>query len=289
MMSTRFFKVLHVAGLAQTPVTISGHPRIRQRALVNLERRRRRDNLITASLAAVVAIALLSLGLARSPLLSLDTVALKGLTATQEQQVRAQIGVMEGRNILDVDLSTVARRAESLPWVDKVTLRRRLPSMLEIRVSTVRPVAVATFDQTDYLLDAEAKVLEAIAADGSATSLLVADPTALPQVSVATLPQLGQPVADAAVQSALLFAAEMPQPVRDWVRDYRVVPGGGVDAIVAVPTAAGTLDLMVHFGRPDGVRVKAAALVALTEEVLTQGIQAQALDLSIPDRPVVRT
>lgn len=288
MMSAKIVDVLRVAGLAQAPVVIRGHPRIRRRALDNLERRRRRDNLITLSLAAIVLIGLLGFGLSRSPLLALDTVAIKGLSAPQQQILRAQLGVSQGVNILDIDMSTLARRAKALPWVQKVTMRRRMPSTLEIRVATVRPVAATIFDDTRYLLDAAGMVVEAVPADDD-SALVSADPAALPLVSVSIPPQVGRPASDPAVESAIAVAAAMPPPVRGWVVEYRAASGGEVDASVRVPTESGPVDLTVHLGRPDAVKVKAAALVALTEEVLVQGLRPQALDLRIPGRPVVRT
>lgn len=288
MLHRRLVHALSLAGFAQPPVVIDGHPRIRQRMVDNLRRRRRRDDRMAASLALLVGLGLLATGLARSPLLALDTIAIKGLSTPQRQVVSDRIGIAPGVNVLDLDLRALDRRVESLPWVRQATLRRRLPSTLEVRVATVRPVARTRVDGILYLLDDAGKAVEALPGDAESQSLLTATPTDLPHIDATGTPTVGRPAGDLATEAAAVVAAGMPPRIAEWIIGYDAVAHDRVDARLRVRTTTGTLELTAHLGRPERLRAKSAALEALLREVVTRGLEPRSLDVRIPDRPVVR-
>jgi cell division protein FtsQ len=272
-------------GLAEPRIVLSGHPRIRARAAAVLARRRQRDRLVTASLAAVVAVALAGVGLVRSPLLSVEAVRLPGLAPAAAAELSAALGVPAGANVLDVDLDALAARAEGLPWVATASARRRLPSTVEVRVDVREPVLAVDVGGTRYLLDAAAVVVAAVPR-GAASAVVPGDPGALPDVLATTAPVVGRRLADRGVQAAAAVAADMPPGIRPLITAYRPTADGQVDLVLQVPGPRGPVELTAHLGPATDVRAKAAALAALVAEVGRAGLPVRALDVRSPGRPV---
>jgi cell division protein FtsQ len=274
-------------GLAEQPVRLAGHPRIRERAVANLTRRRRRDRAVTASIAALLAIVLLGIGVVRSPLLAVERVALLGLDQSQRAALAEVVPVAPGTNVMDVDLEAVRRQVEAVPWVLRASATRRPPSTVEVRVTTRSPVAVAVAQDGRWLLDAEGVAIEPVEGDDAVAARgSVAD---LPEIPVLAAPTVGQPVADRAVRAAAAVAAAMPPAMDEWIVGYRTSAAGEVEAILRVPTGAGAVELVAWLGRPERIRAKAATLAALVDETVGRGRTPAVLDVRIPDRPVVRS
>ncbi len=274
-------------GLAETPVVVTGHPRMRERVLQTLRQRRRRDQLVTVSLGALLAIVLLGFGIVRSPLLAVDRVSLVGVSQVQQQALTGLLAVDEGANVLDVDLGVLEEQAESLPWVAVATARRRLPSTIEVRVAVNRPVASAVVGEVRYLLDAEGVAVESMPADaggGISTRGAVAD---LPTIVLTDPPLVGEPQADPQVRDLAVVAASMPKALQEWITGYRAAGTDEVDALLTVPTPGGPVEFVAHLGRAEQVRVKAASLAALVDETIGRGLRPRSVDVRIPDRPVV--
>lgn len=274
-------------GFAEAHVRLEGHPRIRERALATHHRRRRRDHLVSVSLAVLLALGLLSIGAVRSPLLAVEAVRVLGVDPDQQQAIAAALDVGSGTNVLDVDLSAVEAQVEALPWVHMATATRRLPSTLEVRVVDREAVAAADFAGTTYLLDAEGVVLEQTSSESLSLARRAGD-QALPRIDVALAPVVGRPIGDPAALASAAVAGAMPPALDAWIVAYRTSPQGEVDATLRVPTDTGTAELVAHLGRPEGIPAKAATIAALVEETVGRGASPAALDVRIPDRPVVR-
>lgn len=273
-------------GLAEQPIRLEGHPRIRERAIAALTRRRRRDRAITAGIGTLLAVALLAYGVIRSPLLAVDDVTVIGLDDAQGQAVAQAVAVIPGTNVMDVDLEVVAADAERLPWVSTATVVRRLPSTVQIRVATRTAVAVAVLDGRSWLLDAEGGVMEEVTGpDVVATTRPVGE---LPEVAVLQEPVVGRPVAEPSVRAAAAVAAGMPRALEEWIIGYAATGGGEVDARLRLSTDEGPAELVARLGRPEAIAAKAATLAALLEETVGRGMRPSVLDVRIPDRPVVR-
>ncbi|CAN5193578.1 hypothetical protein BH23ACT9_BH23ACT9_37310 [soil metagenome] len=280
--------LLRLLGLAEGPLVVHGHPKIRERAVENLQRRRRRDSVITISIATLLGLLLLGIAVMRSPLLAVDEVAVLGLDEAQQQIVASALTVASGDNVMDVDLAAVRTEVERLPWVSGATVTRRLPSTVEVRVAMHRPVAVATFGEGLYLLTADGLVTEHTTDGGRALSTGLT-PDDLPRITVAQPPQVGHVLADPAAVAAASVAGRMPALVDEWVIGYDATPDGEVNATMRVPTPDGPAELVVHIGRPEAIIAKAATIAALVDETIGRGMRPTVLDVRIPDRPVVRT
>ncbi len=247
--------------------------------------------MVTATIGALITIALGGIGLARSPLMAVDQVALVGLTAGQQQAVAQTLAVHPGVNVLDVDMEMLEEQAQSLPWVQVATSRRRLPSTIEVRVALNTPVATTVVDGMRYLLDHEGTAVEAApVADAAASLVSLTGPVeALPMVLVLTAPAVGVPSTDPQVRAAAGIAAAMPAVVADWVVGYQPGDPGEVDALMRFPTGEGPVEFIAHLGRDEDIGTKAATLAALVRETIGQGVRPRAVDVRIPDRPVVLT
>ena len=68
--------------------------------------------------------------------------------STSEQIVEA-VAEVSASNILRVDIAKVAEAAESLPWVEDATIRRKWPDTLEVQIN--ERVILARWNDTEYL------------------------------------------------------------------------------------------------------------------------------------------
>lgn len=265
-------------GLASAPVHLTGHPRIRERALAGLRQRRRREKVVTASIGALLGLVLLSWGAVRSPLLAVEEVAVHGVPTEVSQEVLATAGVRPGQNVLDVDLDEVEARLAALPWVQDATVRRQLPSTVEIRVSTRTAVLLGEFGGASYLIDADGLVI------GLATA--ETDTQDLAPITLPTAPVVGRQTDAAPVLAAASVAAAMPPGMEEWIVGYEATSAEAIDVALRVPTDTGPVELVAHLGRPVDVDVKAVTIASLVQEtVIEQGMRPRALDVRIPDRP----
>lgn len=99
----------------------------------------------------------LALGLVAyfSPILSVRSVRVEGLSAVTEQQVLEALQVPEGRSMLRIDTDEMAQRVARLPKVSSVRVQRVFPS--SVRVTVVERTAVLYFEAPDgaHLIDSE--------------------------------------------------------------------------------------------------------------------------------------
>ena len=67
--------------------------------------------------------------------------------------IHAAVGVDLGRPIFEVDLAAARARVEAIGWVESVTVERRLPSTLHVRVVERTPVALWQRNQQLVMVD----------------------------------------------------------------------------------------------------------------------------------------
>ncbi len=102
----------------------------------------------------VVAVgALLSTRVVGARLLSVDRVTVQGNRRLSETELDALKGSVRGQSLLLVDLQQFRARVMESPWVASVTVRRMLPSTLEVRIVEREPLAIARIGQQLYLVD----------------------------------------------------------------------------------------------------------------------------------------
>ncbi|MGX1807776.1 cell division protein FtsQ/DivIB [Nocardia sp. NPDC055321] len=106
---------------------------------------------------AVGFVLLLALGLTAwfTPVLSVRTVRVDGLSAVSEAEVLAALEVPDGRSMMRIDTTVMAERVARLPKVRSARVQRVFPS--SVRVTVVERVAVLYFDAPDgtHLVDGD--------------------------------------------------------------------------------------------------------------------------------------
>jgi cell division septal protein FtsQ len=92
--------------------------------------------------------------------LAVDSIVVRGNEQLSDGEVLTLMSGLRGAAILSVDLAEHQRRLAASPWLAGVTLRRRLPSTVEVLVRERRPVAIARFGGRLYLVDASGVVVD---------------------------------------------------------------------------------------------------------------------------------
>jgi cell division septal protein FtsQ len=92
--------------------------------------------------------------------LQVRKIAVRGNVRISSGEVQAMVDGLRGSSILTADLTSYRKRLMESPWVADAALRRVLPSTVEVFVSERRPMGVALFGDTLYLVDASGTVID---------------------------------------------------------------------------------------------------------------------------------
>ncbi|WP_245986319.1 cell division protein FtsQ/DivIB [Azospirillum thermophilum] len=90
---------------------------------------------------------------------SVDEIMVAGRTETEPEAVLAALGVQRGDPILAIGLTEAKERLEQLPWVSAVSVERRLPGILYVRLSERQPMAIWQHDRKFTVIDREGRPL----------------------------------------------------------------------------------------------------------------------------------
>jgi cell division protein FtsQ len=194
--------------------------------------------------------------------LTVQQVILEGRRNAPTDMIRAALGVSRGDPLLDFSPEGARVRLETIAWVQRAHVERRLPNTILVRIEERRPFAIWQNNARFVIIDREGKV---VAADG------------LDQFG--PLPLLVGPGADA--QGAALHDLLKPHPE---VADR-------VQAMVRIHERRWNLRL--HNGTdvllPEGAEGAAIQRLAeLQREARLLDRPLAAIDLRLPDRLVLR-
>jgi cell division septal protein FtsQ len=95
-----------------------------------------------------------------APALQVSRITVRGNERLATGEVLAILDGLRGRNILKVRLDEWRKRLIASPWVDEVTLRRILPSEIDVLIQERRPIGIARLSGNLYLVDAEGIVID---------------------------------------------------------------------------------------------------------------------------------
>ncbi len=98
--------------------------------------------------------------LSGAPFLAVDDIVVHGNRQVSAGEVLALMPGLRGAPILSVDLDDHRRLLSASPWLAGATLRRRLPSTVEVFVTERRPVALGRFGGRLFLMDASGAVVD---------------------------------------------------------------------------------------------------------------------------------
>ena len=184
--------------------------------------------------------------------------------------VRAAAGISRDTNIWLIDTRALARRIESIPYVDRAEIHRgQFPKpFVELAITVRRPSACVRAGGRDVTIDASARVLQSGCAGA-----------ALPRIDAgkAVVPAPGGGIADPEVGRLLADArtlADANVAVRRLGRDR----WGGLEAVDAT-------GVVLEFGTDDDLTKKAVLVEPVRKGVANRSIRA--IDLRAPGTPIV--
>lgn len=78
-----------------------------------------------------------------APALRISHVTVQGTRLLARAEVLSRVRTLEGQNIVRADLEAARRRLLGSPWIADATLRRQLPSTIEVAIDEREPVGLA--------------------------------------------------------------------------------------------------------------------------------------------------
>jgi cell division septal protein FtsQ len=148
------------------PVAVAADRRFR-RAHLRPPRRRHAWARLVPLVRAAVAVACFAAGgylveqhVAHAGALRIDRIAVRGNERLSTGEVLVLLEGLRGQHVLAVRLDEWQRRVLSSPWVGHATLRRVLPSTVEVAIRERQPMAIGRLGRDLYLIDAEGRVID---------------------------------------------------------------------------------------------------------------------------------
>jgi len=92
--------------------------------------------------------------------LQIGHLVVRGHERLSAGEVLALVDGLRGQNILSVRLDQWRQRLLASPWVDRATIRRVLPSTVEITVHERRPMGIGRIGTALYLIDGEGVIVD---------------------------------------------------------------------------------------------------------------------------------
>ncbi|HEX2943015.1 MAG TPA: cell division protein FtsQ/DivIB [Rhodopila sp.] len=194
--------------------------------------------------------------------LRVHDVVIEGRANTPEPLLNAAIGVRKGSPILGFSLEETRARIESIPWVERATVERRLPGTVVINLQERRPFAIWQNQGKFVLVDREGQVV---------TNQDAAQFRHLPLI-VGT----GAPTAAAELLDALrdrpALAEKVAASVRVGQRRWNLHMNNGMDVMLPEGHEVAALDRLMQLQQQHDLLDRPLA----------------AIDLRLPDRLVFR-
>ncbi len=97
---------------------------------------------------------------ARADVLQVTDIVVKGNRRLTPDDVASWLADLRGEHLLWSNLDAWRERLLALPWVRDATLRRSLPSTIEVLLSEREPIGIARIDGRLYLVDESGKVID---------------------------------------------------------------------------------------------------------------------------------
>jgi cell division septal protein FtsQ len=201
------------------------------------------------------------------PLFSVKRFEITGNERSRTEDILASLEAWRGRNLVMLDLGPLAERLAREPWVERVTISKRFPDGLSIRIAEKRPIALLKSGSEGRLVWLDAKA-HAIAPYDTRSEpgeyvLVSGDSRSLPEI-VGLIEDLRE---------------KRPEYFSS-LSEIAVLPDGGfgmMDSIFRRP---------IRVLRRDAVE-KIGALLEARELIVRRGWEARAIDLRFADRIVL--
>lgn len=90
----------------------------------------------------------------------LDDVIVEGRIRTDKEQILKTAGLERNKPLFSINLSETKERLEGISWIKAVSVERRFPDTLFIRISEKEPVALWQSQAKVYLVDRDGELME---------------------------------------------------------------------------------------------------------------------------------
>jgi cell division protein FtsQ len=97
---------------------------------------------------------------AAAPSLQIGHLVVRGHARLSTGEVLALVEGLRGQNILAARLDRWQQKLLSSPWVERATIRRVLPSTVEISIEERRPMGIGRIGTTMYLVDGKGVIID---------------------------------------------------------------------------------------------------------------------------------
>jgi cell division protein FtsQ len=194
--------------------------------------------------------------------LRVSEIVIEGRENTPEPLLRSAIGVNKGDPILGFSLEETRTRIETIPWIERATVERRLPGTLVINLQERRPFAIWQNQGKYVLVDRSGQAV---------TNQDVAQFKHLPLIVGQGAPAAARELLDALRERPAL-AEKISASVRVGERRWNLRMTNGTDVML-----------------PEGHEVAALErLLRLQQDQAVLDRPLAAIDLRLPDRMVFR-
>jgi cell division septal protein FtsQ len=110
-----------------------------------------------------------------APALRVALISVRGNDRLSVGEVLAIVDGLRGQNIMTLDLDEWRARLLASPWVEDASVRRQLPSRVEIEIRERRPMGIGRLGRTLYLVDAQGIVIDEYGPQYAAFDLPIID------------------------------------------------------------------------------------------------------------------
>lgn len=114
---------------------------------------------LLAAVVTLVAFKTVSIAL-ETPRLRVQHLTVRGTSKISQGELEVLVEGLRGDHVLTADLEAYRTRLMQSPWVADASLRRVLPSTIEITVAERRPMGIGRIDGRLFLVDATGMVIE---------------------------------------------------------------------------------------------------------------------------------
>ncbi len=182
------------------------------------------------------------------------------------EDIVGRINVKKGAPLLSVDLEDIDRRLRRSPWIRKVSLKKRFPDTLMIKIEEAVPKALLRIKKRLYLIDADGRILERIRGGNTLFLPVIRDINPKNRKAVSEALKL----ADAISRSKLSTGSD---PVEIGLESYGLTVN--IDGEF----------MKVGYGR---YREKLARWMEIEPEVRKRGLPLKYIDLRFKDSVIVK-
>jgi len=215
-------------------------------------------------------------GFLKSSYFLVDHIDFSGLTTISHDEIMTVVSYAKNTNIFDVDLIALAERIETNPRVDKVTVKRRLPSTLVLDVQERAAVAVMPYSGYYVLVDK----------DGFAIGITESYREKDPPLITGIRPQqvlVGKRIDLSELDSALLLTSILPPHLMKEVSEINFAETVGI----SIYLQSGTW-VALGLGTGKEYLTRVDVLNSLLVRLDKENRHASYIDVRFPKRPVVK-